>query len=261
MVQREVGERFAAAPGSSAYGVPSVLAQLDCEVKVLRRIGRGVFRPVPNVDSVLLGLVRRSGPRATTTVTTLVHDAFAHRRKALARSLALGERASTGHPRTGAGGARRDGPAGRCPRRAALARAVRRTRGGFGGHVAARAGPPGQVCGEAFVRLRALAPAKVNLSLFLGPTRADGRHELVTLFQSLSLADEVLLETGVEGDHVFCPGVDGATTSPPPRSPRCGLGAGTGRRCACRSASGSRSPAEWAAVRRMPPRRCGSPAP
>jgi 16S rRNA (adenine1518-N6/adenine1519-N6)-dimethyltransferase len=89
MVQREVGERFAAAPGSSAYGVPSVLAQLDCEVKVLRRIGRGVFRPVPNVDSVLLGLVRRSGSRATTTVTTLVHDAFAHRRKALARSLAL----------------------------------------------------------------------------------------------------------------------------------------------------------------------------
>ena len=89
MVQREVGERFAAAPGSSAYGVPSVLAQLECEVKVLRRIGRGVFRPVPNVDSVLLGLVRRSGPRATTTVTTLVHDAFAHRRKALAGSLAL----------------------------------------------------------------------------------------------------------------------------------------------------------------------------
>ena len=89
MVQREVGERFAAPSGTSAYGVPSVLAQLDCEVKILRRIGRGVFRPVPNVDSVLLGLVRRSGSRATTTVRTLVHDAFAHRRKALAGSLAL----------------------------------------------------------------------------------------------------------------------------------------------------------------------------
>jgi len=47
MVQREVGERFAAAPGSSAYGVPSVLAQLACEVKVLRPISRTVFRPVP----------------------------------------------------------------------------------------------------------------------------------------------------------------------------------------------------------------------
>ena len=96
MVQREVGERFAAAPGTAAYGVPSVLAQLACEVKVLRPIGRGVFRPVPNVDSVLLGLVRRSGIKATTTVSTLVHDGFAHRRKALARSLALAPGAAQG---------------------------------------------------------------------------------------------------------------------------------------------------------------------
>jgi 16S rRNA (adenine1518-N6/adenine1519-N6)-dimethyltransferase len=96
MVQREVGERFAASPGTSAYGVPSVLAQLDCEVKVLRAVSRQVFRPVPNVDSVLLGLVRRSGQRATTTVTALVHGAFAHRRKALAGSLALAPGAKPG---------------------------------------------------------------------------------------------------------------------------------------------------------------------
>jgi 16S rRNA (adenine1518-N6/adenine1519-N6)-dimethyltransferase len=88
MVQREVGERFAAAPGTSAYGIPSVLAQLACEVKVLRRVSRQVFRPVPNVDSVLLGL-RRRGPAAPADLAALVHGAFAHRRKALARSLAL----------------------------------------------------------------------------------------------------------------------------------------------------------------------------
>jgi 16S rRNA (adenine1518-N6/adenine1519-N6)-dimethyltransferase len=88
MVQREVGERFAAAPGTSAYGVPSVLAQLACEVKVLRRVSRTVFRPVPNVDSVLLGL-RRVGPAADAGVSALVHAAFAHRRKAMAGSLAL----------------------------------------------------------------------------------------------------------------------------------------------------------------------------
>ena len=88
MVQREVGERFAAAPGSAAYGVPSVLAQLACEVKVLRPISRKVFRPVPNVDSVLLGL-RRIGPAADPALSAVVHGAFAHRRKALARSLAL----------------------------------------------------------------------------------------------------------------------------------------------------------------------------
>ncbi len=96
MVQREVGERFAAAPGSAAYGIPSVLAQLDCEVRVLRAVGRGVFRPVPNVDSVLLGLTRRGGRYATPAVTALVHDAFAHRRKALAGSLALAPGAVSG---------------------------------------------------------------------------------------------------------------------------------------------------------------------
>ena len=96
MVQREVGERFAAAPGSSAYGVPSVLAQLDCEVKVLRPVSRQVFRPVPNVDSVLLGLRRRGGQRTTPPVTRLIHHAFSHRRKALAGSLALAPGAEPG---------------------------------------------------------------------------------------------------------------------------------------------------------------------
>jgi 16S rRNA (adenine1518-N6/adenine1519-N6)-dimethyltransferase len=88
MVQREVGERLAAQPGSGAYGAPSVLAQLACEVRVLRPVARSVFRPVPNVDSVLVGL-RRRGPAADPALRKLVHDAFAHRRKALARSLAL----------------------------------------------------------------------------------------------------------------------------------------------------------------------------
>ena len=61
------------------------------------------------------------------------------------------------------------------------------------------------------MRLRARAPGKVNLSLFMGEAlRADGRHELVTLFESLSLADEVLLETDVvDRDEVICPGVEG----------------------------------------------------
>ncbi len=88
MVQREVGERFAAAPGSSAYGVPSVLAQLACEVRILRPVSRQVFRPVPNVDSVLLGM-SRTGPAPDPTLAALVHAAFAHRRKTLVGSLGL----------------------------------------------------------------------------------------------------------------------------------------------------------------------------
>jgi 16S rRNA (adenine1518-N6/adenine1519-N6)-dimethyltransferase len=88
MVQREVGERLAAAPGSRAYGTPSVLAQLACQVRVLRAVPRTVFRPQPRVDSVLVGL-RRVGPAADPALAELVHHAFAHRRKALAGSLAL----------------------------------------------------------------------------------------------------------------------------------------------------------------------------
>jgi 4-diphosphocytidyl-2-C-methyl-D-erythritol kinase len=58
---------------------------------------------------------------------------------------------------------------------------------------------------------RALAPAKINLGLFLGPAREDCRHELVTVMQSISLADELTLEPAPAGavqDEVVCPGVD-----------------------------------------------------
>lgn len=97
MVQREVGERLAASVGDPAYGVPSVLAQLACEVRVLRSVSRTVFRPVPRVDSVLVGLRRRSGGDAVEPeVRALVHGAFAHRRKALAGSLALAPGAAPG---------------------------------------------------------------------------------------------------------------------------------------------------------------------
>jgi 16S rRNA (adenine1518-N6/adenine1519-N6)-dimethyltransferase len=87
MVQKEVGERFAARAGTPAYGVPSVLAQLACEVRVLRPVSRSVFHPVPNVDSVLVGL-RRRGPAPEPGLRRLVQQGFAHRRKALPRSLA-----------------------------------------------------------------------------------------------------------------------------------------------------------------------------
>jgi 4-diphosphocytidyl-2-C-methyl-D-erythritol kinase len=61
------------------------------------------------------------------------------------------------------------------------------------------------------VKLRALAPGKVNLGLFLGATREDGRHRLVTVFESLSLADTLEIEVLGEdaSDVVICPGVKG----------------------------------------------------
>lgn len=93
MVQKEVGQRFAAHPGTSAYGVPSVLAQLSCDVSVHRKVARTVFHPVPNVDSVLVLLERhREAPEPA--LRRLVQQGFAHRRKALARSLQLGPQAT-----------------------------------------------------------------------------------------------------------------------------------------------------------------------
>jgi 4-diphosphocytidyl-2-C-methyl-D-erythritol kinase len=61
------------------------------------------------------------------------------------------------------------------------------------------------------VTLTARAPGKVNLCLFLGPVREDGRHELVTLFESVSVADEVAVALLGRGacDEVVCPGVEG----------------------------------------------------
>jgi 16S rRNA (adenine1518-N6/adenine1519-N6)-dimethyltransferase len=88
MVQREVAERLAAAPGGKDYGAPSVLAQLACEVRFLRRVPRTVFHPEPNVESALV-LLRRRAPAPPAEIAALVHAGFAHRRKALAGSLVL----------------------------------------------------------------------------------------------------------------------------------------------------------------------------
>jgi 16S rRNA (adenine1518-N6/adenine1519-N6)-dimethyltransferase len=83
-----VGDRLAAGPDGKSYGATSVLAQLACEVRLLRRVPRTVFHPEPNVESALV-LMRRRAAAPATELTALVHAAFAHRRKALAGSLAL----------------------------------------------------------------------------------------------------------------------------------------------------------------------------
>jgi 16S rRNA (adenine1518-N6/adenine1519-N6)-dimethyltransferase len=101
MVQREVADRLAASPGSKAYGIPSVLVQLSCDVRLARAVSRNVFRPPPRVDSALL-VLRRTGPAPPPAVAAFVHAVFAHRRKALARSLELstGSRADREAART-----------------------------------------------------------------------------------------------------------------------------------------------------------------
>jgi 4-diphosphocytidyl-2-C-methyl-D-erythritol kinase len=60
------------------------------------------------------------------------------------------------------------------------------------------------------LKLTALAPGKINLCLFLGGPRGDGRHELVTLIESVSLADELSAATAPDErpDEVICPGIE-----------------------------------------------------
>ena len=97
MVQSEVADRLAAAPGSKVYGVPSVKAAWFADVRRAGAIGRNVFWPAPNVDSGLVAWTRREPPSTTASrerVFAVVDAAFAQRRKALRgvlRSLAPAE--------------------------------------------------------------------------------------------------------------------------------------------------------------------------
>jgi 16S rRNA (adenine1518-N6/adenine1519-N6)-dimethyltransferase len=88
MVQREIADRLRAGPGNRVYGSPSAVAQLACEVEMLRAVDPAVFKPRPRVDSAILRLRRTGpGPGADAATRKLIRAAFAHRRKSLARSL------------------------------------------------------------------------------------------------------------------------------------------------------------------------------
>jgi 16S rRNA (adenine1518-N6/adenine1519-N6)-dimethyltransferase len=91
MVQREVAERFFAAPGTKAYGAVSVLIQLAAERTGSHAVSREVFRPRPNVDSALVAFRRRELAPAVPwpELKRVVEAAFAHRRKQLPNSLEL----------------------------------------------------------------------------------------------------------------------------------------------------------------------------
>ena len=91
MVQREVGERLAAAPGSPAYGAPSAKLAAQATARVLAPVSRHVFVPEPHVDSVLLGVTRRQHPAAAgldpAELGRVIDAAFGQRRKTLRNAL------------------------------------------------------------------------------------------------------------------------------------------------------------------------------
>jgi 16S rRNA (adenine1518-N6/adenine1519-N6)-dimethyltransferase len=89
MVQREVGERLAAGPGEDAYGGVSLRMAYRAAVEVVRRVPPTVFWPQPQVESVVVRIVRRPPPVATPPeiLFRLVEEGFAQRRKTMANAL------------------------------------------------------------------------------------------------------------------------------------------------------------------------------
>jgi 16S rRNA (adenine1518-N6/adenine1519-N6)-dimethyltransferase len=91
MVQREVADRLAADPGSSAYGVLSVVVQVQAEVSRVLTVGAKSFHPVPAIASAVVRITPRNEDRPDAgerrRVTALVHAAFGRRRKTLSNAL------------------------------------------------------------------------------------------------------------------------------------------------------------------------------
>ncbi len=89
MVQREVGERLAAGPGDPEFGAVSLRVAYRAEARVIRRVARTVFWPMPSVESVLVGLVRRPPPvdAEPAALFELIRVAFGERRKTIRNAL------------------------------------------------------------------------------------------------------------------------------------------------------------------------------
>lgn len=91
MLQKEVVDRMAAAPGNKVYGRLSVMLQLACKVEPLLHVPPEAFRPPPQVDSTVVRLTPHTLPLDTDVdharVEAIVRAAFGQRRKTLANAL------------------------------------------------------------------------------------------------------------------------------------------------------------------------------
>lgn len=92
MLQKEVVDRMAAAPGGKVYGRLSVMLQLACKVEPLLRVAPGAFRPPPKVESAVVRLTplppdQRPDPALAHAIDAVVRAAFNQRRKTLSNAL------------------------------------------------------------------------------------------------------------------------------------------------------------------------------
>ena len=87
MVQKEVADRLLAGPGEKAYGALTVGVRAVADVDRLFEVGRGAFRPVPNVDSTVIRVTPGARPDPGDTLRALTRAAFGMRRKQLQKIL------------------------------------------------------------------------------------------------------------------------------------------------------------------------------
>jgi 16S rRNA (adenine1518-N6/adenine1519-N6)-dimethyltransferase len=89
LVQREVADRVAAAPGGKEYGALSVNVQAVASAELLLHVPPGAFSPPPKVDSAVIRVTPRPDPAVTPEeerpFRTFVQEAFGMRRKQMRR--------------------------------------------------------------------------------------------------------------------------------------------------------------------------------
>ena len=192
MVQREVADRFFARPSTKAYGAVSVLVQLAAERTGLHPVSREVFRPRPNVDSALVAF-RRVAPAAPNDVNA----SSTPRSRTAARRSQTPSPSAASPPARAAVCARGDRPRRGCPRRGARACRVRPARRG--------------------AAVMATRPRRSTSGSWSARCAPDGKHELVTVFQRLDLADRIAVEPA---DELLVEGFAQDTLVASPRSPR-----------------------------------------
>jgi 16S rRNA (adenine1518-N6/adenine1519-N6)-dimethyltransferase len=93
LVQKEVGQRLASAPGSKVYGSVSVIVQVGYDVSLERTLPGSVFYPPPEVESVAVQLTPRSLPLVPAVdranFAAMVQRGFSQRRKKLSNLLEI----------------------------------------------------------------------------------------------------------------------------------------------------------------------------
>ncbi len=87
MMQKEVGERISAVPGTKAYGSLSIAIDYYTDAKTVQNVPKAVFMPAPNVDSIIVEMKTREEPKVAVEdeekFFRLTRGAFVQRRKTI----------------------------------------------------------------------------------------------------------------------------------------------------------------------------------